>query len=108
MRYFVWFGYDGTRYHGWQYQPNGITVQEELERALSLLLREDIHVTGAGRTDTGVHARQMAAHFDTEVVFDCVHMVKRLNGVLRAGGRETAGWGSVGRDCDLIKTYGED
>lgn len=82
MRYFVWFGYDGTRYHGWQYQPNGITVQEELERALSLLLREDIHVTGAGRTDTGVHARQMAAHFDTEVVFDCVHMVKRLNGVL--------------------------
>ena len=68
MRYFVWFSYDGTNYHGWQLQPNGNTVQAELQRALSLLLREDISVTGAGRTDAGVHARQMAAHFDTDVV----------------------------------------
>ncbi len=82
MRYFVWFCYDGTRYHGWQVQPNGITVQEELEHALSLLLREEIQVTGAGRTDTGVHARQMAAHFDTETAVDCAQLAVRLNGVL--------------------------
>ena len=46
MRYFVWFSYDGTNYHGWQVQPNGVTVQSELERCLSLLLREQIQVTG--------------------------------------------------------------
>ena len=70
MRYFIWFNYDGTNYHGWQLQPNGNTVQAELQRGLTLLLREEITVTGAGRTDTGVHAREMAAHFDTEAVFD--------------------------------------
>ena len=64
MRYFITLSYDGTRYHGWQVQPNGISVQGELQRALSLILREDIQVTGAGRTDTGVHARMMVAHFD--------------------------------------------
>jgi tRNA pseudouridine38-40 synthase len=84
MRYFIWFSYDGTNYHGWQLQPNGDTVQEELHRALSLLLREDISVTGAGRTDAGVHARQMAAHFDTEVSFDAKVLTKKLNGVLPA------------------------
>lgn len=76
MRYFVWFSYDGTNYHGWQLQPNGNTVQAELQRALSLLLREDITVTGAGRTDAGVHARQMAAHFNTEVSFDTAVLAK--------------------------------
>ena len=64
MRFFVTLSYDGTRFHGWQVQPNGISVQEELQRALSLLLRQEITVTGAGRTDTGVHARMMVAHFD--------------------------------------------
>ena len=64
MRYFITLSYDGTRYHGWQVQPNGISVQGELQRALSLILRQDIQVTGAGRTDTGVHARMMVAHFD--------------------------------------------
>ena len=64
MRYFVTLSYDGTRFHGWQVQPNGISVQGELQRALTLLLRQDISVTGAGRTDTGVHARMMVAHFD--------------------------------------------
>lgn len=82
MRYFVWFSYDGTNYHGWQLQPNGNTVQAELHRALSLLLREDVSVTGAGRTDTGVHARQMAAHFDTAVTFEPETLAKKLNGVL--------------------------
>lgn len=83
MRYFIWFSYDGTRYHGWQIQPNGITVQSELERCLSLLLRQKISVTGAGRTDTGVHARRMAAHFDIEQLpmreQDLTH---KLNGLL--------------------------
>ena len=64
MRYFIFFGYDGTNYHGWQIQPNANSVQQELQRALSILLRKNIEVVGAGRTDTGVHARHMAAHFD--------------------------------------------
>ena len=54
QRYFIFFAYDGTNYHGWQIQPNGNTVQEELQKALSLILRCDINVVGAGRTDTGV------------------------------------------------------
>ncbi len=64
MRYFIFFGYDGTNYHGWQMQPNANSVQQELQHALSTLLRKEIEVVGAGRTDTGVHARKMAAHFD--------------------------------------------
>lgn len=68
MRYFVTFSYDGNRYHGWQIQPNGDSVQQQLQHALSLLLRCDVTVTGAGRTDAGVHARMMVAHFDVDVV----------------------------------------
>lgn len=82
MRYFIWFGYDGTHYHGWQIQPNGVTVQSELERCLSLLLREKVSVTGAGRTDAGVHARRMAAHFDTDAAFDGDTLVRKMNGLL--------------------------
>lgn len=63
MRYFITFSYDGTKYHGWQIQPNGISVQEVLQKALSTLLRQDIEVVGAGRTDAGVHAKMMVAHF---------------------------------------------
>ena len=82
MRYFIWFSYDGERYHGWQNQPNGITVQSELERCLSLLLRETVSVTGAGRTDAGVHARMMAAHFDTDAAFLPDTLAMKLNGLL--------------------------
>jgi tRNA pseudouridine38-40 synthase len=64
-RYFVHLAYKGTNYHGWQYQPNAITVQETLNKAFSLLLSEEINLTGAGRTDTGVHARNFFAHFDS-------------------------------------------
>lgn len=66
MRYFIYLSYDGARYHGWQIQPNGISVQEVLGKALSTLLHEPIEVTGAGRTDTGVNASLMVAHFDAE------------------------------------------
>ncbi len=65
-RYFIHMAYDGTFYHGWQVQPNGKTVQEVLENALSVLLQNKIQVTGAGRTDTGVHASFFVAHFDLE------------------------------------------
>ena len=70
MRYFITLSYDGTRFHGWQVQPNGISVQGELQRALGLLLRQDVSVTGAGRTDTGVHASMMVAHFDLDKPLD--------------------------------------
>ena len=65
MRYFITLSYDGTRYHGWQIQPNGDSVQQRLQEALSTLLQQPIEVVGAGRTDTGVHARMMVAHFDS-------------------------------------------
>ena len=82
MRYFVFFSYDGTRYHGWQIQPNGNSVQAELQRALSTLLREEIVVTGAGRTDAGVHARMMAAHFDFHDMLDGQQLAYKLNRLL--------------------------
>ena len=82
MRYFVWFSYDGTAYHGWQIQPNGNSVQAELQRALSTLLREEISVTGAGRTDAGVHARQMVAHFDFSEAIDLEQLAYKLNRIL--------------------------
>ena len=63
-RYFIRLAYKGTQYHGWQVQPNAMTVQEKLNGALSTVLRSDIHVVGAGRTDTGVHASNFWAHFD--------------------------------------------
>ena len=57
QRYFITLSYDGSKYHGWQIQPNGSSVQETLEKAISILLREPIAIIGAGRTDAGVHAR---------------------------------------------------
>ena len=82
MRYFVTLSYDGTRFHGWQVQPNGITVQGELQRALSLLLRADVQLTGAGRTDAGVHASMMVAHFDSDSDIDGRQMAYKLNKLL--------------------------
>ena len=81
MRYFITFSYDGGRYHGWQIQPNGVSVQEKLEWALSTLLREEISVTGAGRTDAGVHARMMVAHFDAPEL-GCEQLAYKLNRLL--------------------------
>lgn len=65
-RYFLYFSYKGTNYHGWQIQPNGVSVQEVLTKALCIILRTDLELVGAGRTDTGVHAKLMVAHFDLE------------------------------------------
>ena len=82
MRYFITFSYDGTAYHGWQIQPHSVTVQEELQKALSTLMRKPMEVMGAGRTDTGVHARKMIAHFDHDEVLDCPQLVYKLNKLL--------------------------
>ncbi|MBD0778014.1 tRNA pseudouridine(38-40) synthase TruA [Maribacter sp. ANRC-HE7] len=82
MRYFIVFSYFGKSYHGWQIQPNAITVQEVLEDGLSKLLRQSLSVVGAGRTDAGVHAKQMYAHFDFDGEFDADELVYRLNALL--------------------------
>ena len=66
MRYFIFLQYDGTLYHGWQSQPGAVSVQETIEQKLSLLLQHELPIVGAGRTDAGVHARSMAAHFDID------------------------------------------
>ncbi len=82
MRYFVWLSFDGTAYHGWQIQPNGMSVQEKLQQCLSTLLRQPIEVTGAGRTDAGVHARRLPAHFDIEQLLDPDQLCYKLNRIL--------------------------
>lgn len=81
MRYFTEFSYDGKNYCGYQIQPRENSVQAELEKAISTILREEIKTTGAGRTDTGVHAKKMYAHFDTEQILTA-NLVQRLNSFL--------------------------
>jgi tRNA pseudouridine38-40 synthase len=68
QRYFIELAYDGTNYHGWQVQPNAVTVQELLDKALATLLRQPIETTGCGRTDTGVHAKDFFVHLDVETM----------------------------------------
>ena len=82
QRYFIYFCYDGAAYHGWQVQPNGDSVQQRLTDALATLLRRPVEVTGAGRTDAGVHARLMVAHFDADNPLDTVLMADKLNRLL--------------------------
>lgn len=82
MRYFLEFSYNGKAYHGWQNQPNAISVQEVLEKALSTILKSQISVMGAGRTDAGVHASQMFAHFDFEGEINSKDLVYKLNSFL--------------------------
>jgi len=84
FRYFIELAYKGTPFCGWQLQPNGITVQGELERALETLLRAPVRLTGAGRTDTGVHALHYVAHFDAERddLHTDISLVKKINGLL--------------------------
>ena len=82
MRFFIKFSYKGTNYHGWQIQPNAIAVQEVLNNALSTILNQKINCMGAGRTDTGVHAREMFAHFDTDSEFELKTTIHKLNSFL--------------------------
>jgi tRNA pseudouridine38-40 synthase len=82
LRYFIKLAYNGTQYHGWQSQPNAITVQETLEKALSLLFKTSIQLVGAGRTDSGVHATEMFAHFDFPDLLDSDFWVPKLNSYL--------------------------
>ena len=85
MRFFIRFAYDGTAFHGSQRQPNGITVQETMEQALAMIFREEVPLTFAGRTDAGVHAREMYAHMDIgeqAMRREGERLVFRLNGIL--------------------------
>ncbi|TDD77413.1 tRNA pseudouridine(38-40) synthase TruA [Flavobacterium caseinilyticum] len=82
MRYFIKLAYNGTHYHGWQYQPNAASVQETMNKAFSVVLNTTISLMGAGRTDTGVHAKEMYAHFDFETPFDIPSLVHKLNSYL--------------------------
>ncbi len=82
LRYFIHFSYFGKNYHGWQVQPDAVSVQGELTKALSLLLKSEIEIVGAGRTDSGVHAKQMYAHFDFDNEIDGKNLTKKLNSFL--------------------------
>jgi len=82
-RFFITLSYNGKNYVGWQIQPNGVSVQQVLQDALSTVLREPVEVVGAGRTDAGVHARKMVAHLDfSGGRFDSMRLVKNLNSFL--------------------------
>ncbi|UBM59413.1 tRNA pseudouridine(38-40) synthase TruA [Marinilongibacter aquaticus] len=83
MRYIIELSYAGTHYHGWQRQPNALSVQEELEKAFSTLLKTEMAIQGSSRTDTGVHARQQYAHFDYAAkIEDPEHLSWKLNSFL--------------------------
>ena len=82
MRYFIELSYNGKDYHGWQIQPNAISVQEVLEKAVFTLLREKTNIVGAGRTDAGVHAIQIVAHFDSKDVLNEQDFTYKLNALL--------------------------
>ncbi|MGG6231708.1 tRNA pseudouridine(38-40) synthase TruA [Tenacibaculum sp. SDUM215027] len=81
MRYFIELAYNGKNYHGWQIQPHAISVQEKINKAISTILRKEVNIVGAGRTDAGVHASQMFAHFDVETPLND-NFTYRLNAIL--------------------------
>ncbi len=82
MRYFIEIAYKGTEFHGWQIQPNAISIQEIIQKALLTLLGKKTSIIGAGRTDTGVHAKQIFAHFDTEQKLDEKNFAYKLNAII--------------------------
>jgi tRNA pseudouridine38-40 synthase len=79
-RYFIEISYNGTGFHGWQTQPNALTVQECLDKALSVYFRQKVVTLGCGRTDAGVHATQFYAHFDLIAIADEI-ILKALTGM---------------------------
>ncbi len=82
LRYFIELSYKGTNYHGWQEQPNSVSVQELVNKAFSTIFGTSINVVGAGRTDTGVHAEQLYAHVDFSEEINTRDVVYKLNSVL--------------------------
>lgn len=82
MRYFIEMAYNGSTFNGWQIQPNAPSVQQTLQEKLAALLRGEVEVVGAGRTDTGVHARYYVAHFDSSAEFDPQQLCQTLNRML--------------------------
>ena len=82
MRFLIELSFKGTNYHGWQKQSNANTVQSEIDTALSVICQVPIEVTGAGRTDAGVHANQMYAHFDNNFDLDLKELKFKLNSIL--------------------------
>lgn len=82
MRYFIEIAYLGTDYCGWQRQPNALAVQQVLEEAMSTFLRVSITLMGAGRTDAGVHAKQLFAHFESTIIENIPDTIYRLNSFL--------------------------
>ena len=88
-RYFIELAFNGSAYHGWQIQKNAVSVQEVLNKALTTLLRQNIETIGCGRTDTGVHATQLYAHFDSNTEIDStptssmpLSFIRRVNAIL--------------------------
>ena len=105
-RYFIHLAYNGTHYHGWQIQPDQITVQEKIETALHTVLRERISITGCGRTDTGVHASDYYAHFESVLAIDrkTIHSLNALVGadivifdIVRVGPDDHARYSAIER-----------
>ena len=108
MRYFIELSYDGTSFHGWQRQNNAITIQQTLEEAMTIVLKESISVLGAGRTDTGVHAKKMIAHFDIKDLnledFDFIFKINKLlpksivvNNLIRVNNKAHARFDAISR-----------
>lgn len=83
MRYFLEITYDGTNFHGWQFQPNAITVQEVLTKAVNVFVKDkELSLVGCGRTDRGVHASQFFVHFDSDVELDISNFIYKANKIL--------------------------
>jgi tRNA pseudouridine38-40 synthase len=82
LRYFFYISYKGTNYHGWQVQPNALTIQEEVDKALKVLYGEPVETIGSGRTDTGVHAKMQVFHVDLPEKYSFKELLHKLNGLL--------------------------
>ena len=108
-RYFLHLAYNGTRYHGWQIQPNLPTVQGEVERAIKEIFKEDIKVSGSSRTDAGVHAREYVVNFATECLIPCdkipIALNTKLNDDVRAISCEEVDISFHARKSAKNKTY---
>lgn len=118
MRYFIEIAYNGKNYFGWQRQPEQISVQQVLEETLSTFLRREIKIMGAGRTDTGVHAKQLFGHFDYDGIVNKEEFLFRINSFLPKdisiknifGVREDAHarFDAVEREYEYIISLGKD